>query len=61
MDFQYDNESGVWLATSEDITGLILESESPEILMKRVVAAAEELIELNHLPKYKTINFFLAE
>ena len=57
VDFRYDNESGVWLATSEDITGLILESESPEILMKRVVAAAEELIELNHLPKYKTINF----
>ena len=57
VDFQYDNEVGVWIATSEDITGLILESESPEILMKRVVDAAEELIELNHLPKYKAINF----
>ena len=57
MDFQYDNEVGVWIATSDDIKGLILESESPEILMKRVVDAAEELIELNHLPKYKAINF----
>lgn len=57
VDFQYDNEVGVWIATSDDITGLILESESPEILMKRVVDAANELIELNHLPKYKTINF----
>lgn len=57
MDFQYDNEASVWTATSDDITGLILEDESPEILMKRVVDAANELIELNRLPKYKTINF----
>ncbi len=61
VDFQYDNEVGVWIATSDDITGLILESESPEILMKRVVDAANELIELNHLPKYKTINFSVKE
>ena len=57
VNFQYDNEASVWTATSDDITGLILEDESPEILMKRVVDAANELIELNRLPKYKTINF----
>ncbi|MBQ6004912.1 MAG: DUF1902 domain-containing protein [Selenomonadaceae bacterium] len=59
VDFQYDNEAGVWIATSDDLTGLILESESPETLMKRVIAAAPELIELNNLPKYKTINFYM--
>lgn len=53
----YDNEAGVWVATSDDITGLILEDESPEDLMKRVVAAAPELIRLNNLSPCKEINF----
>ncbi|MBR2773915.1 MAG: DUF1902 domain-containing protein [Selenomonadaceae bacterium] len=53
----YDNEAGVWIATSDDITGLILEDESPEDLMKRVVEAAPELIRLNNLSTCKAINF----
>lgn len=57
VNFQYDNEAGVWIATSDDIIGLILESESPETLMKRVLDAVSELIELNNLPKYKAVNF----
>lgn len=57
VDFQYDEEAAVWIATSEDLTGLVLEDESPEALMKRVAAAAPELIELNNLPRYKTIKF----
>lgn len=57
VDFQYDEESAVWIATSDELTGLILEDESPEALMKRVVAAAPELIELNNLPRYRTITF----
>ena len=59
VNFDYDNEARVWIATSDDIKGLILESESPEMLMKRVIAAAPELIELNNLPKFKTINFLM--
>ena len=57
VNFDYDNEAQVWIATSNDVTGLILESESPEILMKRVVDAIPELIELNNLPKYTAVNF----
>ena len=53
----YDNEAGVWIATSDDIIGLILEDESPEDLMKRVVEAAPELIKLNNLSICKAINF----
>ncbi|MBQ3445012.1 MAG: DUF1902 domain-containing protein [Selenomonadaceae bacterium] len=51
----YDNEAGVWIATSDDITGLILEDESPEDLMKHVVEAAPELIKLNNLSLCKEI------
>ena len=57
VDFQYDNEAAVWVATSDDLTDLVLEAETPEILMKRVAAAAPELIELSNLPRYKTIKF----
>ena len=39
------------------VIGLVLEDESPEVLMKRVTEAAPELIRLNNLPKCKAINF----
>lgn len=57
VSFDYDNETGVWIATSDDIIGLVLEDDSPEKLMSRVLDAVPELIELNRLPQYKTINF----
>ena len=28
VNFEYDNEAKVWIATSDDVTGLVLESES---------------------------------
>ena len=52
----YDNEAGVWIATSDDIVGLVLEDESPEYLIKRVVGAAPELIRLNNLSACKAIS-----
>lgn len=54
---EYDDEAEVWIATSEDITGLVLESESLDKLIERVLDAAPELIELNNLPKCSAINF----
>lgn len=57
VSFDYDNDTGVWIATSDDIIGLVLEDDSPEKLMSRVLDAIPELIELNRLPRYKTINF----
>ena len=43
----WDDEAKVWMATSEDIQGLILEDESSGMLIQRVKSAALELIELN--------------
>lgn len=43
----WDNEAGVWVATSEDIPGLVLESGSFDALLERVRFAVPELLELN--------------
>ncbi|MDR0616696.1 MAG: DUF1902 domain-containing protein [Synergistaceae bacterium] len=43
----WDNEAAVWIATSEDIAGLALESGSLDALIERVRFAAPELLELN--------------
>ena len=43
----WDAEAAVWIATSEDIPGLVLESGSIDALIERVRYAVPELIELN--------------
>ncbi len=45
--FQWDDEAAVWIATSKDVAGLVLESASLGLLMDRVKMAVPELIELN--------------
>ena len=40
----WDGEAGVWIATSEDIYGLILEHESFDVLVDRVRYAVPELL-----------------
>ena len=45
----WDPEAGVWIATSNDIPGLVLESESFDTLIGRARTAAGELILLNGL------------
>ncbi len=47
----WDDEAKVWMATSEDIPGLILEDESADKLIQRVMLAAPEIIELNGVEK----------
>jgi predicted RNase H-like HicB family nuclease len=42
-----DDEARVWVAESDDIPGLILESVSLDALMERVKVAAPELLELS--------------
>ena len=44
---KWDPEAAVWIATSEDIPGLVLESGSLDVLMERVKNAIPELLELN--------------
>ena len=43
----WDKKSEVWIATSQDVPGLILESESLDVLINKVRTAIPELIELN--------------
>ena len=45
--FTWDNEADVWIATSDDIPGLVLESGSFDALLERTRFAVPELLELN--------------
>ena len=53
----WDPEAAVWIATSADIPGLVLEDSSFDALIEKVQAAVPELIELNSLPQGKTIRY----
>jgi len=43
----WDSDTDVWIATSDDIKGLILESGSLDVLIERVRMAVPELLKLN--------------
>lgn len=47
IDFQWDEEARVWIATSKEIPGLILEHENKDMLLKRVREAIPGLQALN--------------
>ena len=40
----WDREAAVWVATSEDVKGLVLESGSLDALIERVKIAISELL-----------------
>ena len=44
---QWDDEAKVWVATSQDIPGLVTEAASLDALLERVLAVAPELLEDN--------------
>ena len=52
----WDSEANVWIATNDEIP-ICLESETLDRLMQRVKLAAQELIEMNHLPKSRHLLF----
>lgn len=47
INFLWDNDAFVWVATSDDVPGLVLESGSLDALMERVRFVIPELLELN--------------
>lgn len=49
VSFQWDDENSVWIATSEDVKGLVLESGSLDALLERVRIAIPELLALNSM------------
>jgi Domain of unknown function (DUF1902) len=48
---EWDDEARVWVATSRDIAGLAVESETFEGLRDRVLGAVTDLLELNGPPE----------
>lgn len=44
---RWDGEAGVWVATSEDIVGLVTEAETLDALVERITAVAPELLDDN--------------
>lgn len=44
---QWDAEAGVWIATSDDIAGLVTEARSLDALYARVLEIAPELLDEN--------------
>ena len=47
VNLMWDPQAAVWVATSEDILGLVMEGGSADALMERVRNAVPELLELN--------------
>lgn len=47
INLTWDNEENVWIAQSDDVPGLVLESGSFDALLERVRFAIPELLELN--------------
>ena len=57
----WDSEASVWVATSEDIKGLVLESGSLDVLIERVRMAVPDLLKLNNQPLEHAKIVFLTE
>ena len=55
--FIWDDEAAVWVATSQDVPGLVLESGSLDALIEKVSVAVPELIELNGLPNGASLHY----
>ena len=53
----WDGEASMWVATSDDVPGLVLESNSYDALIEKVKVAIPELLELNDNTSIKTIKF----
>lgn len=57
----WDADVSVWVATSEDIKGLVLESGSLDVLIERVRMAVPDLLKLNHQPLENAKIAFMTE
>jgi predicted RNase H-like HicB family nuclease len=57
----WDDEASVWIAESQEIPGLILESDSFDVLVERVKKAVPELLELSGKNHTQTKLNFKAE
>ena len=44
---EWDDEAGVWVATSDDVPGLVTESATLELLVEKLRVMVPEMLELN--------------
>ncbi|MCK7477227.1 MAG: DUF1902 domain-containing protein [Candidatus Moduliflexus flocculans] len=56
---EWDVEAGVWVATSDDIPGLVTEAETMEVLLARLRIMIPELLALNGMTQQGDIPFRL--
>lgn len=56
INLSWDEEAAVWIATSENVKGLILESGSMDALIERVRLVIPELLSLNERSTGKPIS-----
>ncbi len=61
ISFTWDDEANVWIATSKDIPGLVLESGSFDALLERTRFAVPELLELNSIEERPLSLSFVSE
>ena len=54
----WDDEACVWVATSEDVPGLVLESGSVDALIEKVRYAVPELLEITESLYALPIHFY---
>ncbi len=44
---EWDPEASVWIATSDDVPGLVTEAETPQALLSKLETMVPELLALN--------------
>lgn len=47
---EWDDEAGVWVATSDDVPGLVAEADTTEALLAKLHVLIPELLEANDYP-----------
>jgi Domain of unknown function (DUF1902) len=47
IDAKWDADANVWIATSDDLPGLVIEADSWRTMLKEIELTAPELIELS--------------
>ena len=57
VNLMWDGDASMWIATSDDVPGLVLESNSYDALIEKVKVAIPELLELNDKKLLRTIKF----
>lgn len=56
---EWDDEAEVWVATSDDVPGLVAEADTTEALLEKLHVLIPELLEANDYPDGESVSFEL--